>query len=113
MKISQPTPELPVPNVRQAQEHYRDQLGFEIAWYNDEGRIGAVPHGKCAIFFREFEKSHPATFWVFCKDIEDAYKNLAKRGANVLAPPENTPWGLRQFTFRDPYENQFHFFHDL
>ncbi|WP_299410837.1 hypothetical protein [uncultured Roseobacter sp.] len=51
MKIDQPTPELPVINVREAQEYYRDKLGFEIAWFNEEGRIGAVSHGKCAIFF--------------------------------------------------------------
>ena len=42
MKMSQPTPELPVPNVREAQEYYRDKLGFEIAWYNEEGSIGAA-----------------------------------------------------------------------
>lgn len=113
MKISQPTPELPVPNVREAQEYYRDTLGFEIAWYNKEGRIGAVSHGDCAIFFRECAETHPGTFWVFCEDVEEAHFELTRRDADVLEPPENKPWGLRQFTVRDPYGNQFHFFHDL
>jgi len=49
MKISQPTPELPVPDVRVAQEYYRDVLGFEIAWHNEDGKIGAVAYGDCAI----------------------------------------------------------------
>lgn len=63
MKMSQPVPELPVPNVREAQEYYRDVLGFEIAWYNEGGRIGAVSHGECVIFFREStERRDPSIF---------------------------------------------------
>ena len=113
MKIDQPTPELPVPDVREAQEYYRDKLGFEIAWFNEEGRIGAVSHGECAIFFRESTQAQQGTFWVFCDDVDEAYADLVERGADVHEQLENKPWGLRQFTVHDLFENQFHFFHDL
>ena len=114
MKISQPTPELPVPNVREAQEYYRDRLGFEIAWYNEEGHIGAVAHGDCAIFFRESsEKLSPGVFWFFTECVDEAYLELNRLEADILQPPVNTPWGLRQFTVRDAYGNLFYFFHDL
>ena len=114
MKISQPTPELPVPNVREAQAYYRDKLGFEIAWYNEEGSIGAVAHGDCAIFFRQTaEKTSPSVFWVFTDCVDDSHAELVRRGADVLQQPCNTPWGLRQFTVRDAYGNLFYFFHDL
>ena len=113
MKSEQPTPELPVPNVPEAQRYYRDKLGFEIAWFREEGRIGAVSHGECAIFFREAAQSQASTFWVFCNDVDKAYSDLIERGADIREHTENKPWGLRQFTVCDPFGNQFYFFHDL
>lgn len=114
MKISQPTPELPVPNVQEAQAYYRDRLGFDVAWYHEEGRIGAVAHGDCAIFFRECQDtSNPSVFWVFTDDVDEAYKELLERGADVGEKPVNTAWGLRQFTLRDAYGNTLYFHHDL
>jgi len=114
MNFSQPTPELPVPNVRVAQEFYRDRLGFEIVWYNDGGKIGAVAHGDCSIFFRELPGEHsPGTFWVFCEDLEAAQADLAQRGANIVDKLALKPWGLRQFTIEDHLANKFYFFHDV
>ncbi|MEM9787195.1 MAG: VOC family protein [Pseudomonadota bacterium] len=113
MKFSQPTPELAVPDVQAAQEYYHDKFGFEIGWCNAAGRIGAVSHGDCAIFFRECtEIRPPSTFWVFCPALDEAHAEFLQRGADVVDSPENKPWGLRQFTIRDHCGNLFHFFHD-
>ena len=84
MGFSQPTPELPVRDVQFAQKYYRDRLGFEIGWYNEAGKIGAVSNGDCSVFFREAsEKQPPSTFWVFCEDLEAAQADMAQRGANI------------------------------
>ena len=114
MDFSQPTPELPVPDVRAAQEYYRDKLGFEIGWYNEEGKIGAVSHGDCSVFFREVTgETSPSTFWVFCKDLDAAQTEFARRGANITDKLELKPWGLRQLTVEDHRANKFYFFHDV
>lgn len=114
MKIAQPTPELPVPDLAQAQAWYRDRLGFSIAWTDDAGRIGAVSHGDCALFFRETDaRSAPATFWVFTDDVDAAEAELRARDVEIAEPLRDTPWGMRQFSVRDPYGNLFHFHHDL
>jgi len=114
MKISQPTPELPVPDVRIAQEYYRDVLGFEIAWHHHDGKIGAVVYGDCTIFFREVGGDIPySTFWIFCEDLEEAHAEFVRRRADVIEGPENKPWGLRQFTLHDHCKNRFYFFHDI
>ena len=34
--IAQPVPELPVADVERAQEHYRDALGFDVAWLSPD-----------------------------------------------------------------------------
>ena len=114
MNLNQPVPELPVRDVRAAQEFYRDHLGFEIAWHNSEGRIGAVSHGETAIFFRETDgEIHPQTFWIFAEQIDDTYQTLIAQGARIVNPIGDKPWGLRQFTIADLHGHRFHFHHDI
>ena len=114
MKIVQPTPELPVPNLAEAQAYYRDRLGFRIEWTNEAGRIGAVSHGSCALFFRETEDVvRPAKFWVFTDDVDAAAAELSARGAEIVEPVRDAAWGMRQFTVRDLCGNLFSFHHDL
>ena len=50
--FAHPTPELPVEDVERAQRHYCDALGFEIAWLDPSGDIGAVRRDDVPIFFR-------------------------------------------------------------
>ncbi|WP_367180969.1 VOC family protein [uncultured Roseobacter sp.] len=69
--------------------------------------------GNVRFFFRESTRSQTSTFWVFCDDVDEAYTDLIERGADIREQPEDKPWGLRQFTVHDLFENQFYFFHDL
>ncbi len=114
MKLSAPVPALPVPDVKAAQAYYRDHFGCTIEWYHEEGRIGGVSHGEAAIFFREStDNICPVVFWMYSEDVDEAYAEMTARDANIVAPIEDTPWGLRQFTVQDPYGNLFHIHHDI
>ncbi len=114
MVFSQPVPELPVHDVRKAQAYYRDRLGFEIAWHNEGGRIGAVAQGNCAIFLREVEgQITPCVHWVFAEDLDGTFAALEAQGAEIVGPPEDKPWGLRQFTVKDLHGHVYHFHRDL
>ena len=112
--IAQPAPELPVIDVERAQQHYRDALGFEIAWLYPDKEIGAVSRGDAAIFLRKktppFE---PVVNWVFALDVDATYEELRALGATIVEPLENKPWGLRQFAVEDLDGNRFYFHHDL
>jgi len=35
-------------------------------------------------------------------DLEEAYRRLARTGAEILTTPKVTPWGTRMFTAKDP-----------
>ncbi len=114
MSFNQPAPELPVQSIRAAQEYYRDQLGFVIAWHDANGSIGAVSYRDTAIFFRETDGDiHPQTFWIFAEHIDETYKALIAQGAKIVDPISDKPWGLRQFTIADLHGHRFHFHHDL
>ena len=111
--IGQPVPELPVADVERAQQHYKDALGFEIGWLYPNKEIGAVSHGRAAIFFRKRAKPfEPAVHWVFADDIDATYQELKSFGANIVEPLERKPWGLWQFTVMDLDGNLFYFHHD-
>lgn len=104
-----PVPELPVADVERAQQHYRDVLGFKIAWLYPGSEIGAVSRGNTAIFFRRrSEPFEPAVHWMFA-DIDATYNELLSLGARIIEPLEKKPWGLRQFTVEDVDGNRFYF----
>jgi len=108
--LAPPVPELPVEDVERAQQHYRDALGFDISWLEDD--IGAVSREPVAIFFRRRSRPfEPAVHWIFAPDIDATYEELRSRGARIVEPLEKKPWGLRQFTVEDIDGNRFYFHH--
>jgi uncharacterized glyoxalase superfamily protein PhnB len=109
-RFHHPTPELPVVDVERAQQHYRDVLGFEIAWLYPGNEIGAVSRDDVPIFFRRRSPPfEPAVHWVFAADIEATYDELTASGACIVEPLATKPWGLRQFTVEDLDGNRFYF----
>src|SRR2546427_9040159 len=75
--ISQPVPELPVADVEQAQQYYRNVLGFEIGWLYPGKEIGSVSRGNVAIFFRRRQAPfEPAVHWAFAEDIDATYEDV-------------------------------------
>lgn len=113
-EIAQPTAALPVHSVQAAQWYYRDRFGFEVKWFHEGGRIGAVSHGEAAVFLREVEGDiQPNELWIFCADVDGVHADLAARGADISGSLRDTPWGLRQFTATDLAGHQLHFFCDL
>lgn len=108
--FDRPTPELPVEDVKRAQEHYRDALGFEIGWLYPDGEVGAVSRNDVALFFRRKARPfEPAVNWIFAPEIEATYEELRSLGARITEPLETKPWGLRQFTVEDIDGNRFYF----
>ena len=108
--LNQPVPELPVADVERAQHHYRDALGFDIAWLDPRKEIGAVSRGEVAIFFRKRQGPfEAAVHWIFSDDLDATYRELQTLGAKIVEPLEKKPWGLRQFTVEDIDGNRFYF----
>ena len=108
--IGQPVPELPVADVEQAQQYYRDVLGFDIGWIYPGNEIGSVSRGNAIIFFRRRQEPfEPAVQWIFAANIDATYEELRSSGSKIVAPLEKKPWGLRQFTVEDLDGNRFHF----
>ena len=105
------TPQLPVPDVREAQAYYRDVLGFSVAWLFDED-YGAVYNGTTEIFFSETPGPiEPVWNFVRVPDADAVLAAYRARGAKIVEEIASHPWGMREFTVEDPNGHRFRIGH--
>jgi uncharacterized glyoxalase superfamily protein PhnB len=105
------TPQLPVPNVREAQAYYRDMLGFKVAW-NWQEEYGAVYNGTTEIFFvrEEGEIVSTCTF-VRVENADAVLSAYRERGVKIVEEIASHPYGMREFMIEDNHGHRFRIGH--
>jgi catechol 2,3-dioxygenase-like lactoylglutathione lyase family enzyme len=103
-----------VASVTRATDYYRDQLGFDVERY-DEGPdlYGSAARDGCHVHFAHYHGVAPrpnhqvvppdmfdAYFWP--DDVDALHTELKDRGATIIQPPTDQPYGLREFRVQDP-----------
>lgn len=105
-------PVLLVPDVEAALDHYRELLGFEVEPYVHEGVAvyGYASRGSCNLHFapcrhapRPNGSLSPGMFdaYLWVDDVEALHDELAGRGADLIHPPTDREYGLREIRVRD------------
>jgi predicted enzyme related to lactoylglutathione lyase len=64
----------------------------------------SVPFGLSAARIHLDEAPHPGwcvTLWIDCDDVDGLYATLEAKGATIIKPPSDGPFG-RNFVFADP-----------
>jgi catechol 2,3-dioxygenase-like lactoylglutathione lyase family enzyme len=97
-------PNLPARDVPAAQEWYRDTLGLEVKWIWEDN-FGSVGSGYVELFLYETGDPKPVVCSVFVDDVDAVYERSRERGGEIVSELEQTPWGLREFSLRDPDGN--------
>jgi catechol 2,3-dioxygenase-like lactoylglutathione lyase family enzyme len=101
-----------VPDVLAALEWWRDALGFETKvyeggdFYGYARRDGVYVHfSKCPDVRPNSVASPPDLFdlYVYVDDVEALYDELRGRGAEILHPPTDRAYGMREIRVRDPH----------
>lgn len=101
---------LAVQDLRRSTDYYMKVLGFQRdfgdesdgwSWLSRDGF--AVGLGEC----RDAPAAgtlgdHSYFAYVTVDDVDALYEELVGRGAKVTAPPEDKPWGMREFALRTP-----------
>ena len=95
---------LAVPNLQRSAAYYRDVLGFEIFEVGDPGwrfaRRGAcfLMLGECPDAIPPQELGDHSYFaYLVCEDIDALYQEFTGKGVSILRPPQDKPWGMREF----------------
>ena len=106
-------PELQVPDVVTALQWYRDVLGYRIEGQT-ENVFGSVLRGRANIYLRQSDELRQTTYyWVFVDEVDELCQSFRERGATILEPPADKPWGYRQFTLEDLNGYRFYYFRFL
>jgi catechol 2,3-dioxygenase-like lactoylglutathione lyase family enzyme len=99
-------PNLAVRDVPASQAYYRDVLGARVNWIWDD-TFGSVCLGPHEVFLYRSEDPHPAICSVFVDDVDWVHTDVRSRGAEVVEELGLRPWGVREFSVRDPDGNVF------
>ncbi|MEX2238584.1 MAG: VOC family protein [Dehalococcoidia bacterium] len=93
---------MPVPDLDSGLEFYRDKLGHELKWRNDEGAGLSMGESETEIVLHtRLDRYEPD---LLVQSADDAAKLFEDSGGTVLAPPFDIPVG-RVAVVRDPLGN--------
>jgi len=115
-------PEIPVTDMDQALDYYRDKLGFNIDWGSAGGGIAGISKGQCRVFLTDsdFRKHHgnapPVMIWLNLdskQEVNELYQIWNAAGARIISAPQSKPWKLHEFTAADLDGNLFRVFYDF
>jgi predicted enzyme related to lactoylglutathione lyase len=102
-EMSCPRPIIRVENFKASQRYFVEQMGFTVAWdYGDPPDFGAVKRGDFELFMCLRCQSTPGAWsMTFMKDVDPYHEELVRRGARIVMPPTDMPWGLREMHVAD------------
>lgn len=102
-------PELPLSDVAAGIAHYRDVLGFEINYQQDNLGVMDRDGMRLLLIARSSQHTGIGSCSFYVNDADALHAELVTKGANVQGTPVSHPWGLREFTVLDPEGNRLSF----
>ena len=98
----QGAPVLHVADVKLTAAYYRDSLGFNWDFGDDEYSV--VWRDNSAIHLARADQPPPTGIHLFqwVRDVDEYYREIRDRGAAVLEEPTDRPYQIREFKVRDP-----------
>lgn len=94
-------------DVQASLDYYQNVLGFAFSWsYGEPVDAAAVSFGPASVMFLlQPELAAQVAghqHWFRVEDADAMHSFHLERGAKILSPPENMPWGAREYTVEDP-----------
>ncbi len=109
MKIIRTMYVLAVPDLDTSARYYRDVLGFTVHDAGDPGWRFLVRDG-CRIMAGECPDAPPASTlgdhsyfgYLVVDDAAAYYESVSRKGADIIKPLRDEPWGMREFGIKTP-----------
>jgi len=104
--FSHAEPVLAVQDVSETISYWQEVLGFPVKWtWGEPPSHGAVSWHKTHIqFSRDAElavASKGNSVWIRLQRVEELYKMHQRKNTEIVAPLQNQPWGMAQYTVRE------------
>jgi catechol 2,3-dioxygenase-like lactoylglutathione lyase family enzyme len=114
-KMVRIAPEVPVSNLRESLEFYKQRLGFQVVTEMPGGDYAIVERDDIAIhLFQDDIRGHsPVAIHIFTPQLDELHAELLGRGAKLSQGIVLKPWGNRDFRLNDDSENEIKFTESL
>ena len=113
-KFIRANPHLPVRNLRQTLDYYRESLGFydEWTWTNGDGKItdGGIRRDDMRLLFCEdadfvdlinsYSKARLPLMW-FVDNVDEIFQEFQRRRIEIADTLKTHSYGLKEFAFVD------------
>lgn len=98
-------PAFPCKNVPDAVRHYTAVLGFSVNYQQED--FAVLDRDKIRILLTKGDEKNTGTgqCYIYIQNADELYHELTGKNANVLSKPVSQPWGLREFSVKDPDGN--------
>jgi catechol 2,3-dioxygenase-like lactoylglutathione lyase family enzyme len=95
-----------VSDVAKSTDHYRDVLGFTVTFqYGQPVFYVCLCRDEVSVHLLAAQKTKRLPghggICVFVKDVDRVHAELVERGANVIKPPQDYDYGMRDFDVTD------------
>jgi uncharacterized glyoxalase superfamily protein PhnB len=83
----------------------------DLTYAGDSIMLGLVDRGEGQALGYRAARGEPQSSFVFViiPDVDAHFERAVRAGATVIAPPENKPYGQRQYTVEDPEGHRWSF----
>lgn len=110
-RINSLTPILYVADFSASVAYFTDKLGFTKAWdWGDPPAFGCVVRDGIELFLCLNGQGQPGTWLsIFVSGVDALHDELRARGAKIVKPPSDEPWGMREFHVEDLNGHTFRF----
>lgn len=99
---------LAVKDLTVSAAYFKEKFGFDLdftapGWEFLSFGLFKVMLGECTDALWAHETGDHSWFaHALVENIDDVYKELGDRGAEIISPIKNQPWGIREFTVKTP-----------
>lgn len=107
--MSRIMPELPCADVPAGVTHYRDVLGFDVNYQQEDLGVMDRDDVRLLLIARTAQHGGIGSAYFYVRDVDALHAELVRSGADVQGEPVSQPWGLREFRVLDPDRNRLTF----
>jgi len=91
-------------DVGAAVDFYAKKLGFWVAFVDEPPTFAGVNLGQVQIFLEQgTPKPESSSVYFVVGEVDELYEFQRANGVSIVAPPENKPYGLRDYVAEDLY----------
>jgi catechol 2,3-dioxygenase-like lactoylglutathione lyase family enzyme len=100
-----------VSDIQNSLAHYRDVLGFSVTFqYGNPTFYVCLCRDEVALHLIAAHRTERlpgnGAICIFVRDVDAVHAEVAARGANIVKPPQDYDYGMRDFDVLDPDGNQ-------